>query len=330
MPFAVLGDSDSHAYQDRLSFPEGGVARGGPDRAATLQWTEVLARLRGQEIDPGTWGEWGTRGRWARAMGLVGIERRSPRKQDFEFNYAWSGARCADLVDGAGRQAPRLASRIAEQPEPWRRGVVVIRIGINDLGTREALEAFARDGDSEGNRRVVDACLDAVDHAVRQLAEAQPELRFLLVGVLDNVDWPRNIERWADARERADIRAVLDRFDAGLRAITAASPKRAFFDDRTFYRALVGQRAADGRPAYGGVAVRDASGNLAWVTAFAEGDERNALFLADGHTGTVLNAHWAQAVVDALRSEFNLPIAPISDAERDAFLIRLYADDAAP
>lgn len=329
VPFAVLGDSDSHAYQDRLSFPDGGAERGGADRAATLQWTEVLSRLRGHEIDPGAWGEWGTRGRWARTLGVIGIERRSPRKQDVEFNYAWSGARCADLVDGAGRQAPRLAARIAGQPAPWRRGVVVVRIGINDLGTREALDAFARGGDSEDNRRVVDACLAAVDRAVQQLAEVQPGLRFLLVGVLDNVDWPPDVERWRGADERENIRTVLDRFDAGLRAIAAAAPNRAFFDDRAFYRGRVGQRAADGRPAYRGIDVRDARGVVVWTAAFAEDDRRDALYLSDGHAGTVLNAHWAQAFVDALRFELGLPLTPISDAERDAFLIDLYARDAA-
>lgn len=323
---AVLGDSDSHAYQDGLTFSDGSSERGGAHRATSLQWTEVLARLRGSEIDPGVWGTWGERGRWATMLGWVGIERRSPRKQDHEFNYAWSGARCADLVEGPGRQAPRLAARIAVEPGAWRRGVVVIRIGINDLGTQDALDAFAREGGSEANRARVDACLGFIEDAVRQVGDAQPEVHVLLVGVLDNVDWPRRRSEFADPAERRRIAAMLDRFDDGLREIAAASPKRAFFDDRAFYRGLVGSRAADGRPAYRDVAVRDAAGAVAWRTTFAEGDSLDHLYLGDGHAGTVLNAHWAQAAVAALRNDFGLPLSPISDLERDAFLVELAKD----
>ena len=327
VPMAVLGDSDSHAYQDRITFPDGGAERGGLQRATTLQWTEVLARLRGDEIDAGGWGEWGLRGRWATPLGWLGVDRRSPRKQDHEFNYAWSGARCADLVEGPGRQAPRLAARVAVQPEAWRTGVVVVRIGINDLGTGEALDAFAREGDSDANRRRVDACLASIDLALRQLADVQPELRILLVGVLDNVDWPRRSGEYTDPVERQRITAMLDRFDAGLRVIAAASPNRAFFDDRAFYRGLVGARAADGRPAYRAIPVRDGSGAVAWSVAFGEGNGLEHLYLADGHAGTVLNAHWAQAFVAAIEDEFGAALTPISDAERDAFLIELSKAD---
>jgi len=323
VPVAVLGDSDSHAYQDRVTFPEGGIERGGRERATALQWIEVLSRLRGHEIDPGDWGEWGMRSRWATPLGWLGFDHRSPHKQDYEFNYAWSGARCSDLVGGGGRQAPRLAGRIAAQPAAWRGGVVVIRIGINDLGTHEALDAFAREGDSEANRRRVDGCLADIDLAMGQLAEGQPGLNVLLVGVLDNVDWPRWSDRYTDAAERRRIAAMLDRFDDGLRAMAASSPNRAFFDDRAFYRGLVGARDAEGHPAYRAIPVRDANGVVAWSAAFAEGDGLAHLYLTDGHAGTVLNAHWAQALAAAIKDEFGAPLTPISDAERDAFLIGL-------
>lgn len=320
-PLGVLGDSDSHAYQDRISFPDGGRERGGAHRAATLQWTEVLFLLRGREIDPGDWGEWGTRGRWAGLLERFGIERRSPRKQDHEFNYAWSGATCADLNDGIGRQVPRLIARMDEHPEAWRRGAVILRIGINDLGTRAALDGFARDGDSAANRARVDACLAHIRAALDALAASHPETSVVIVGVLDNVDWPRNIHRWVDAGERANIRAALDRFDDGLRVMASTSPRWAFFDDRAFYAGLVGARDAEGRPAYRPIEVRDAQGRTVWSVAFAEADTPDAMYLADGHAGTVLNAHWAQAFASVLHANLGLPLTPISDNERDAFLI---------
>jgi hypothetical protein len=57
--FAVLGDSDSQSFHDSLTLADPSL-RGGPYRATTWQWTEVLARLRGDQIDSGEWGAWGT------------------------------------------------------------------------------------------------------------------------------------------------------------------------------------------------------------------------------------------------------------------------------
>src|SRR5690349_12364250 len=53
IPIAVLGDSNSQSYHDDTWFPP--HERGGPLRASTFQWTEVLARLRGSELDMGPW-----------------------------------------------------------------------------------------------------------------------------------------------------------------------------------------------------------------------------------------------------------------------------------
>ena len=56
MRLAVLGNSDSHAFHDSVSFADGSPERGGPQRAVTFQWTEIIARLRGDAIDQGAWG----------------------------------------------------------------------------------------------------------------------------------------------------------------------------------------------------------------------------------------------------------------------------------
>ena len=59
IPLAVLGDSDSHAYQDSILIPLSSGKRGGKFRATTLQWTEVLDKLRSTQINQGAWGVWG-------------------------------------------------------------------------------------------------------------------------------------------------------------------------------------------------------------------------------------------------------------------------------
>ena len=72
-------------------------------------------------------------------------------------------------------------------------------------------------------------CSKFLESAARQ-PELMPQLQgkvFLLVGVLDNVDWPRCSREYADPEARRRITAMLDRFDDGLRALATASPNTA-------------------------------------------------------------------------------------------------------
>lgn len=308
-PMAVLGNSDSHAYQDRIAFPPGSPDRGGSRREATLQWTEILGRLRGDELDPGPWGEWGTRGRLAQLRGWLGLPARAPRKEDYAYNFAWSGAGCGDLLSGRARQVPPLLDAIAADPARWAQGIVVIRIGINDLGTAGPMEDFAREGPSPAQRRRVAACTEAIAAAVARILGARPEIRIVLVGILDNADWGRFHGRWQSVQALANIAAVLDEYDAALRAIAAARPNVRFFDDRAFFRSRWGGRDAAGRPAYREVSL----GPLRITNSL--GDAPPHGFLADGHAGTVWNALWAQAFVALLRKDFGMPVRPIEDRE---------------
>jgi hypothetical protein len=133
---AVLGDSSSHSYQDSLSFPQGSADRGGAFRARTFQWIEALARLRGNELNPGPWVRWGRPGQVAWLRGAIGLHiGRTPRKEDYLFNFAGSGASCSDLMGGPlwrRGQAPQLVELMDHNPARWRSGVIVIRIGNND------------------------------------------------------------------------------------------------------------------------------------------------------------------------------------------------------
>ena len=103
--FAVLGDSDSHAYQDSVLIALDSGKRGGKYRATTFQWTEVLAQLRANQINQGEWGIWGTPIKVAETLDWLGLGGRAPRKRDFRYNFAVSGADCNDLITGYYRQA---------------------------------------------------------------------------------------------------------------------------------------------------------------------------------------------------------------------------------
>ncbi len=307
---AVLGDSDSHSYGDHILLDDVS-RRGGLWRQQTMQWTEALVRLRGRQLDLGTWGEWGSRGAVAEVRRWLGLAARAPRKADFENNYAISGAVCSDLMQGRWRQAPALADRIVARPAEWKQAVVVIRIGVNSFGRLDDLQALAS-GDPGGRvRSKIDECVSFIDRAVSQLRKAQPELRFVLVGIFDNANWPPAFGRWRDPASLDQIARGLDRFDLALKERAAADRRIAFFDDRAWFKAHWGARDVKGEPAY---LVPLVAGTTLRVSN-AAGDSPDHAVLADGHAGTVWNLWWTQAFVALLRDRFAVPVTPVTDTE---------------
>lgn len=310
-PLAVLGDSDSQGFQDTVWYPPGTRLRGGDHHSITLQWTEILAQLRGDQVDLGDVRVVGGRQRVVQVMELLGFERRAPRKRDHAYNFAFGGAHCRDLNEGTCRQVPRLLSVMGREPERWRRGAVIIRIGIVDLGGASILEWMARTPDDPALLARIDGGVEHVARAVRDIRAAHPETAIVLVGILDNVDHPPQLENWRDAEQLARIKGCLDRYDRALRGLADSDPRIAFFDDRAWFRTLWGGRDAAGQPAY--VPVR--LGPSITVT-HESGDEPINSVLADGHAGLAWNALWAQSISEALRPFVAIePLTPGDVAE---------------
>lgn len=317
IPLAVLGDSNSHSYQDQVSFPADSTERGGERRPHTFQWTEVLVRLRGHELDLGPWVSWGRPGWVARARELVGLPgARAPKKQDYLYNFANSGAACKNLVKGRFRQAPRLVALMDEEPERWKRGVVVIRIGLNNWAG--LLDLQARDPLAAELRQVVDYCAGEIGDAVALIHASHPFTRVLLLGIGNEADDPDYFDRWHSGAETANIATALEGFNGAIRQLAIGQPRVAFFDDAAWFRSRWGSRGADGKPAYRTVAI----GSSLRVTNTAGDDPRNTL-VHDHHPGLALNALLAQALVVRLREAFDLPLTPIGDEEVARFVERL-------
>jgi hypothetical protein len=274
-------------------FPVDSGERGGAARAVTLQWTEILALLRANVLDPGPWGVRGHPARLARVLGWIGIPLRTPQKEDFAFNLATSGARCEHLVSPLG-QLNHLRRILARDPDAWARGAVVIRIGINDLGGRALLDAVAA-GEAAAAERARDACLETVASVVREIRVLNPSVSIVVVGIADNTNWPPNAARWTGPEETQRIRTFLDGYDAGLRRIATTMPRGAFLDDRAWFRETFGERAPDGSADYRAPCIG------AWRLTYRQGDELGAAILTDGHAGTLLNLLWTRPLVDALR-----------------------------
>lgn len=314
IPMAVLGDSNSHSYQDRKSFPLDGRERGGALRATTLQWTEILTRLRGEEIDLGPWGVWGRPWWVAWARELVGLlPSRAPIKEDYLYNFANSGAACRHLMgERRGqpfRQAPRLVALMNQQPEQWRRGVVVISIGPVDWN--QLLDLQSRDPSAPELRRAVDYCTQEIRAAIALIHASHPSTRVVLSGLGNEADDPSNFDKFRDGTAMANIRKALAGANAEFRKIALADPQRiAYVDYNEWFIQRWGQRASDGQPTYQSIAI---SPTLR-ITNSA-GDEPQNAWLSDHHGGTAVNAMWAQSLVQWLRESFALPLTPISDEE---------------
>lgn len=313
IPLGILGDSDSHAYHDRLWMAP--AERGGAYRAATFQWPEVLARVRGGQFDLGGWGTWGQRRVVVRLQEAVGLAGRMPRKEDYQYNLALGGARCADLMTGDFRQAPRLVALMDRAPERWRQGVVVIRIGVIDVGLDGSLQSLSRDPAAPDVVQAMAACTDQILAAVRLIHRHHPETRIVLVGLFNNVHWPKYAERWQSAVELERIATGLGRFDAPLRALAAADPRIAFFDDNAWFARHWGSRDAAGRPAYR--TVEPAPGLR---VIHGVGDHPSHAVVADGHAGTAWNTLWVQALVALMNEKFKWRVAPLGDDEVAQFL----------
>lgn len=312
----VLGDSDSHSYRDSLWMPPGPGVRGGARRAETLQWTDALVRLR-PELDLGAFGEHGWSARLSRVASWVGVTLRSPTKRDYEHVFALSGAGCASLSARWTGQTAHLLHSIARDSVGWRNGVVVIRIGINDVGTEAFLDTVARGSSAEAVHARVDACTDAIAAAARAIRQQDPAVRVILVGLADNRHWPPLHAKWRDSVSTTRLVAMLDRFDGALAAVAARDSGIRVFDDRRFFESRWGGRNADGTPSYRAVSVAGLS------VANTQGDALTHAVLADGHAGTVVNALWAQALVRLMREAWDVPVPEVTDVDVEQLLRRV-------
>lgn len=313
---AVLGDSSSHSYQDSLSFPPGSADRGGAFRARTFQWTEVLARLRGNELNLGPWVRWGQPSQMAWLRDLIGRHAgRTPRKEDYLYNFANSGATCRNLMGGPLHrypQAPRLVELMDHDPGRWRNGIVVIRIGNNDSSAM--MDDQARDPKAPEIRAAAAYCVEQIAATIRLIHATHPETRILLVGTDNEVNDPTVDER-PSAAAFANIQIAFDDFNAQLRELASTDARVAFFDLGAWFEGLWGRRGPDGTPAFKTVTI---GGTLRVTNSI--GDEPNHAELADHHGGLVWNALWAQSLVMRLREAFNLPLTPISDEDVARFV----------
>ncbi len=185
-------------------------------------------RLRAQYVDLGPWGDWGQRRPLAKLLDWVGLPSRSPRKQDYLYNMAASGAVCDDLVSGVFRQAPRLAELIRQEPSMWNRGVVLIRIGINDIGTFPMLDLMSGNPLAPEVIARSNNCKSRIQQAVQLLQSVQPALRFMVVSPFNDNNDPNNNASWNSAKTQVNLARGFALLVDDLRSMSAVDPRIRF------------------------------------------------------------------------------------------------------
>ena len=313
----VLGDSDSAAYQDKVTFPDGGPVPGGSYHSITFQWPEVLARIRSSQVDLGEWSVWGVPRwlSWSRVRDGLGLPWRAPQRETYQHNLAWPSG-CESLTEGALRQTQRLVDVMDEKPEDWRRGVVVIRSGINDIGKEQALGVLAKQPDDPEIVSLINSCVDHIRVSVELIHARHPETSVVLVGILNNSDWPPYFSRWQSAEAQRNINRGLDHFDDALRALASRDSRLAFFNDRAWFAQIWGQRnLTTGMPSYQSVKISESL-----TVSNSSGDSPDHAVLANLHAGLVWNILWVQAIAEFVQTQFELPIDRVTDVEVRQFI----------
>ena len=300
IPVAVLGDSDSHGYHDVFD-----NLRGGRFNDISFNWAEVWELLHGNEIELGEQGAWGSSYRFARIWHALGLRTQAPRKFDFQYNYAVSGMTCQSLLNTWPYQARWLLDRIRRDRTYWDNGLVVIRIGINDLGQAYHLENWAESGLDDTARLVVDTCVDYILETTGRLLDSHPGITVVISGIVRDYNVPTTLV-FTDVEEIARIEEVLQYYDNRLLEFTTAESRAVFFDDREWVTELFGDRARGELIESFSLADRINISNTV-------GDHPSNISLADLHGGTVYHGLWLRNMLRQLNEqtsyEFTLPTA---------------------
>jgi hypothetical protein len=269
----VLGDSNSDEYRADDN-------RGGAYALGTLNWVEILDRLRDVDVGP-----WGTRS--------------EPRRSGNEYNWARSGAKADDLAS----QQSGLAQQVREGKVEY----VVVFIGSNDFHP-ESTYREVYDGTVSGAalQRKIDGIIADIRSAVQAVVSAGAKV--ILVSVPDIGIHPVNHVAYPDPARRQIVTNAINTINATLRADSDADPNVVYSDGNAVYQTLSTRFDAQGNLIVGGER----------INMLQRGNEPHHLQLDDysGHAGTVLNGLFANLLIAApLNQNFGTAIPELTDQE---------------
>ena len=304
IPIAVLGDSDSHSYRDEYD----NKFRGGAFHSVTYNWPALWNKFRSHTITMGAFDTWGTHYRIAKIKHHLGLVGRAPKKLDYEYNYAVSGLRCESLLQGWPYQAKWLITRLKNNPEAWKNGIVVIRIGVNNLGSTKQLIQWGNTGLDDHANKVIDACISQIIEASDQILKTHPSIKIALLGMCRDCNITDTYTVWPTLTQITKRNTVLNHFDQKLMAYTQEKDRVLFIDDVKWLIKRYGDRHNE--PIKFATTLAD---KVSIVSA--QGDHPSNLILADYHAGTVYNGLWLNNLIAQLNQGFQLDLTPLSEDE---------------
>lgn len=298
VPIAVLGDSDSHSYRDSYDNKE----RGGQYHAYSYNWIELWSRLAKNEINPGQWGTWGNHYRVARIKNLLMLKSRSPKKLDYEYNYAVSGLSCRSLLNDWPYQGKWLLNEIRSNTDYWNNGIVIIKIGYNDIGKTSDLKQWKKTGLSTESSTLVSNCTDSIMAMSDSILAISPSVKISIAGVARTYNFMDEWDERLDEKSIQNIEEVLSGFDSRLEKYASDRTRVAYIDDHFWFNNIFGsQESNDLKP---GV---EFSQDIELINA--SGDEPVNMLLADHHTGTLYNGLWINHLITEINRQLNMTLS---------------------
>jgi len=298
MPVAVLGDSDSHSYRDSYD----NKARGGKYHDYSYNWIELWSRLAKDEINPGQWGTWGSHYRIARLKNTLMLKSRSPKKLDYEYNYAVSGLRCRSLLNDWPYQGKWLLNEIRSNNDYWDNGIVIIKIGYNDIGKTSDLKKWKNSGLNTESSALVSSCTDSIITMSDSILAMSPNVKISIAGVARTYNFMDEWDEKLDEEGIKNIEEVLSDFDSRLKQYATDQARVAYIDDHLWFNKIFGsQESKDLKPRVKfsqGVELINASG-----------DEPINMLLRDHHTGTLYNGLWINHLITEINRQLNLTLS---------------------
>jgi lysophospholipase L1-like esterase len=272
----VMGDSGSDEYRADDN-------RGGAYAATTLNWVELLHQKR--QIDVGAWGT-----------------RPAPRRTGYEYNWARSGARAADVV------AEGQHTGLAQQVQSGRVSHVVFQIGANDFAIWNNTYAEIYDGTSSEAQvqQKVDEIIADMTTAIDTVRAAGP-VKIVVANFPDRSRTVAFASRFPDPARRQRVVDAIVAVNQRLGGVVEARPGAALADLFGYGTVMLGRLDAGGNLVVGGEK----------ITIREDGDEPHHLVLGDHeHAGTVAEGLIDNDIyIEVLNSRFDAGIAPFSERE---------------
>jgi hypothetical protein len=226
--------------------------------------------------------------------------RAEPRRTGYEFNWSRTGAETHDIISSGALD--EMVNHIQQGDVD----IVFYTIGGNDF-------AYYRDGADIYSGAISGASLTyKLDNikadmttAVNTLLSADSDLPIIVTTLADPGISPSVIANFPDATKRQRVTDAINVVNQHIIQLANSNPRITLLDIEMYQTELMSRMNQSGKIIVGGEEI-----------AFSSGSEPHHAIISDEiHAGTVMNALYANLVIDSINSVLGTSIARFSDQE---------------